>query len=94
MIFDRFNYVECKAFLAARQSHKLMFPADVAFEDRWWIAADDLMLARDGRSQQCACRHDGIIRHLGTFQQNAFTTHPDMVTHQDGLVGVDAFVII
>jgi hypothetical protein len=40
------------------------------------------MLARDGRSQQCACRHDGIIRHLSAFQQNAFATHPDMVTSE------------
>ena len=47
MIFDRFNYVECKAFLAARQSHKLMFPTDVVLQDSWWVAADDLMLARE-----------------------------------------------
>ena len=70
-----------------------MFPADVVLEDRWWIAANDLMLTAEGRGQQCACRNDGIAWHHDTFQQHAFASNPDMVTHMDGLVGIEAFVL-
>ena len=69
-----------------------MFPADVLLKDCWWVAADDLMLAADGRGQQCACSHDCIVGHLGTFQQHTFASNPDMVANLNGFVGVDAFV--
>ena len=69
-----------------------MFPADILLKDCWRVTADDLMLAREGRGQQCACRHDCIVGYFGTFQQHTFATNPHMVAHQDGLVGIDTFV--
>ena len=71
-----------------------MFPADVVLEDSWRVAADDLMLAVEGGSQQRACRHDCIIRHHGTFQQHTLATNPHMVAHQNGFVGIDAHILI
>ena len=59
-----------------------MFPADVVLQDSWRVAANDLMLAAEGRGQQCACSNNRITRYLGAFQQHALASNPHMVAHQ------------